>query len=116
MDFTLIAIALVAGFPLGLLMKSATERRLRGGVRPWLPFVATNGRTLALNVLIKIGLVAVAIFAPPYFLLRAFGYLPIGGRRFQFFWCLYWLSVVLAKFARYVYWRRRCQSSLKCTR
>lgn len=107
MDLALIFIAAVTGFPLGLLIKSETERKLRGGLKPWLPFNPTNSWFLALDLLIKGALVAVAIFAPTYLLLKEFGYIPFSKQNYQVFWFFYLLSAAVAKSVRYAYWRIR---------
>lgn len=82
MDLALIFIAIVTGFPLGLLIKSETERKLRGGLTPWLPFDSTNPWLLAIDLLIKGALVSVVIFVPTYLLLKEFGYIPFSKQNY----------------------------------
>ncbi len=105
MHLALILIAIVTGFPLGLLIQSETERKRRGRHPPWLPFHPTNPWLLTLGLLIKGVLVAAIMFVPAYLLLKAWGYVPIGKQNFEVFWFVYLLSAAMAKLVRYAYWR-----------
>ncbi|MES2047071.1 MAG: hypothetical protein V4447_01625 [Pseudomonadota bacterium] len=102
----LILIGGVLGLPFGALLKSNWERKVRGGLMPWVPFGSGNvWPILAGVVLVKIPLVAFLFFGPPVFVLTYFDLLPLYGKNYQVFFLVYLVSISVGKALRYTWWR-----------
>jgi len=100
------AVNLLAGIPFGLLLKTPTERKLRGNIMPWLPFGSSSLPWLILGILVKTILLVPIFFTPMYLVSEAGRYLTINyDQRLILF--LYLIGVLIGKGIRYAYWRRR---------
>jgi hypothetical protein len=101
-----LALSLFAGIPFGLLLKSNTERKLRGKLLPWLPFGRSSLPMIFLGIGVKIVLVLPIVFAPLYLVSEV-------GRRLELSHALgmiqflYMVGILIGKAIRYAYWRRK---------
>jgi hypothetical protein len=97
---------IASGFPVGLLIKSGVERKLRQ-IQPWLPFGSSSPARILVGVGVKIVVVAALLFVPSTLLLRALGLVPLYGDGYRAFVFALLGSILLGKLCRYAYWRRK---------
>jgi hypothetical protein len=99
-------VSLLAGIPIGLLLKSHTERKLRGNPTPWLPFGRSSLPMIFLGIGVKMVLVLPIFFAPLYLVSELGRRLELSHEQgmIQF---LYLVGILIGKGIRYGYWRRQ---------
>lgn len=106
--FTIIffAFCLLAGLPIGMLLKSDRERRMRGILTPWLPFGSTSlSRTLP-GIGIKL-LVVVPIFYAPLILFSEIEHRFALCDQPRFVTLLYLTGILVGKALRFAYWSKK---------
>ena len=104
---TVILAALVAGFPCGLLFKSAYERRLRDNLKPCLPFGHSSLPRIIGGILVKLPIALALIFLPMLGAIHGFGLYPLRGSSLQLFMFTWLLSIGAGKVSRYAYWHSK---------
>jgi hypothetical protein len=101
-----LAACLLSGIPLGMLLKTDRESKMRGYRMPWLPFGSTSWPRLLLGIGVKILLIVPLFFVPLFFVSEV-------GRRFalcadlQVISFLYSTGILVGKGLRFAYWRRK---------
>jgi hypothetical protein len=100
------ALCVLTGIPLGMLLKSNRERRIRGNLMPWLPLGSTSLLRTLLGIGIKLLVAAPVFFAPLIFVSEI-------GQRFalckqqQLVAFLYLAGIIVGKGLRFAYWYQK---------
>jgi len=101
-----LALCLASGIPLGMLLKSDRERKIRGNIMPWLPFQSTSLPGGLLGIGVKL-LLVVPIYFVPLFMISEIGrHLALCDEQ-QIINLLYIIGILVGKGLRYAYWRRK---------
>jgi hypothetical protein len=98
---------LISGAILGATLRTETEWKARHGAPGWQPFGTTSVIRIALNQLFWLAITLVVFGAVCVAILRIGNAYPLSNFDSKLLGGTWLLGVAIAKFVRYLYWRRR---------
>lgn len=97
--------SVIAGIPLGMLLKSDLERKLFPNRAPWLLFGSSSWLRLLSSFVLKIFFVAILFYAPLVLLSEVVRHSHVCLGRGAYL--LYLIGILLGKALRFMYWYRK---------
>jgi hypothetical protein len=94
--------SVIAGVPLGMLLKSDLEGKLLPNRGPWLLFGSSSWLRLLSSLVVKIFLIAILFFAPFVLLSEVARHSHVFLGRGSYL--LYLIGILLGKALRFMYW------------